>query len=308
MKKFNCALVVLVAVGLVLVSYFAGVHNLAQELDKEQDTWTYYQNPAFYFSLEYPSTLNQVDEWPDSVSFLDSATDGGMGSGFTITVNETTAASSEEWLASQSDYRSIATIGTMVLVGRKEILEHDGKTAIYGEVLEGILVKNKHLFKLLYGNQTPIGTLPSLDNNTTRIMESFRVEDPIPTAEEADAHNANTVLAQFLGLLSEGTYEAAAQGYDGDYDQLRQWNPGVDPNDFAQLWKNGCEINGLRCLKVENQSITSHPDADTFIFTVTFLNADGSRFQSHGQSEYSFTVTRAANDLFQVQTMPVYVE
>ncbi len=302
------------AVLLVALGFFAGLHNNIQSSDDEQPLWITYQNPQLHFSLEHPSSWSTIEEHSDWVGIAPS--DGGMG-GISVAVVDTSADSTDAWLSSQPQgsanqggYQPIGVMGSdeIHLVAFFTIVDQDGTIPIYGKILQGLLVKNKQLFTISFPNQTPINVSPHFDLDILRILASLHVDDPIPTAEEIDAHNANTVLAQFLGLLSEGTYQGAVFGYGGDYDQLREWNHGVDPNDFAQLWKNGCEMNGLQCLKVENQSITSHPDADTFIFTVTFLNAEGSRFTSRGQSEFSFTVTRAANDLFQVQTMPVYVE
>lgn len=123
---------------------------------------------------------------------------------------------------------------------------------------------------------------------------------------------AKVVLVEFLNALHEKNYEAAMMYYGGDYAQLQDWNPAIDPSDREALWKNGCEVNGLNCLAVRNLALESQPDENTFNFIVWFTNPDGvTEFSaqpmgvSEAQNEFSFTVTRN-DDQYRVETMPVY--
>lgn len=125
---------------------------------------------------------------------------------------------------------------------------------------------------------------------------------------------AKATLVQFLGALYDKDYAAAVASYGGDYSQLQDWNPTVDPQDYPTLWKNGCEMNGLNCLEIRNLTLASQSDANTFNFIVWFTNPDDiTEFsvQPEGalepQNEFTFIVTRD-DDQYQVETMPVYTE
>ena len=122
---------------------------------------------------------------------------------------------------------------------------------------------------------------------------------------------AKATLIQFLDALHQKNYDAAIAYYGGDYDQLRDWNPTVEPENYPMLWKNGCEMNGLNCLEVRNLTLESQSD-DTFNFIVWFTNADGVTEFSvqpmgapEAQNEFMFTVTRDG-DQYRVETVPVY--
>lgn len=132
--------------------------------------------------------------------------------------------------------------------------------------------------------------------------------------EETPDQQAKAALIQFLSSLYEKNYAAATAYYGGDYSQLQDWNPSVDPQDYPTLWKNGCEMNGLHCLEIRNLTLASQPDANTFNFIVWFTNADGvTEFSVQPQgarepvNEFTFTVTRDGDQYF-VETMPVYTE
>ncbi len=126
--------------------------------------------------------------------------------------------------------------------------------------------------------------------------------------ETTDENEAEGALITFLNSLYEKDYKAAATVYGGDYDQLRDWNPDVDPTDLALLWKGGCEQNGLNCMEIRNTDFASQPDKNTFLFNVWFNNQDRiSEFTLRdGTSMFSFTVIKTDQEKYLVMTMPVY--
>jgi len=131
---------------------------------------------------------------------------------------------------------------------------------------------------------------------------------------------ARAVLVAFFDALNAGWYSEAAVQYGGSYEELIDMNPDVDPNDHAALLERACTINGFQCLKVKEivQQVQDWPD--TYIFTIEFLNPDGSLFvlgaccgasetDMPPQSRFDVVVRRlpqAVNSL-QVQSLPVYV-
>ena len=97
------------------------------------------------------------------------------------------------------------------------------------------------------------------DGTVTSVLDSFGTNGK--TLEEIEEKIATTVaslpsrLAQaretlltYFSLLHSQRYDEVIYFYGGSYDILRDWNPAVDPNDYAALFKNGCTINGLMCL------------------------------------------------------------
>ena len=133
------------------------------------------------------------------------------------------------------------------------------------------------------------------------------------TPEEQEAVDAKGTLIQFLLSLHEGRYADADKLYRGSYDLLLSWNA-VDPKDHVQLWKNGCEMNGLNCLEIRNLDIADHPNAETYMINVWFSNNDGSEFSIPAlnadpnippQNMFLFMVTKTKTG-FKVETMPPY--
>jgi hypothetical protein len=120
---------------------------------------------------------------------------------------------------------------------------------------------------------------------------------------------AQEALLTYFSQLNEQNYAEAANFYGGSYDLLRDWNPTVDPNDYAALFGKGCTINGLVCLQVLNFA-EEQVSPDEFKFTVEFMNEDGSLFvsgpETSPQSQFTFTVLKDEDGKFLVQDLPVY--
>ncbi|MBI2463687.1 hypothetical protein HYV57_01905 [Candidatus Peregrinibacteria bacterium] len=119
---------------------------------------------------------------------------------------------------------------------------------------------------------------------------------------------AKMTLNNFFNLLSVGDFNAAALLYGGDYDMLRSWNPTADPNDVAELWKNGCAINGLQCMKAKRIFMGTLLTPSVFQFIVEFQKEDGSIFAAKdGNTRFEYIVNNVDNG-FVVMQAPPYQE
>ena len=104
------------------------------------------------------------------------------------------------------------------------------------------------------------------------------VATPATKPGSTDLDAAQRALITFFSLLHQRRYEEAVKYYGGSYDMLRYWNPLVPEDDYAALLKNGCEVNGLKCLQVGGMLRTEQLSATRFKFVVQFANEDGSVF------------------------------
>ncbi len=96
-----------------------------------------------------------------------------------------------------------------------------------------------------------------------------------PARETALAQEA---LVTFFDKLAGGRYAEAVDYYGGDYEVLAGWNPDVDPNDYATLWRNGCSINGLNCLATRSVTAGGITSDEAVLFSVTFSTREGDLF------------------------------
>ena len=120
---------------------------------------------------------------------------------------------------------------------------------------------------------------------------------------------AREVLLTYFSLLHDQRYEEASYLYGGSYDPLTDWNPSVDPYDYAALFRSGCTINGLMCLEVGTVAQEEEVSPHEFKFVVEFMNEDGSVFvsghETSPQSQFTYTVKKVEFG-FLVQDLPVY--
>jgi len=140
---------------------------------------------------------------------------------------------------------------------------------------------------------------------------------PISPAEAHDLDSARQALMAYLFLLHEQRYSEAINYYGGTYDILRNWNPTVAQDDYATLFKNGCTMNGLKCLSIRTIVCEEEVSPTEFRFTVEFTNDNGSLFvlgpccgatetEMPPQTQFVYTVKRV-EDRFLIQDLPVYV-
>lgn len=93
----------------------------------------------------------------------------------------------------------------------------------------------------------------------------------------ADEPAAAEALVTFFDLLQAGDYSEASAYYGGPYHVLAGYNPNVPPNDLATLWRNGCSVNGLHCLKVRDYTAIVGEEG-VITFEVTFSTREGDLF------------------------------
>lgn len=136
---------------------------------------------------------------------------------------------------------------------------------------------------------------------------------PPPVEEEY----AKVALIVFFDRLQAGDYELAVDLYGGTYDVLAGFNPEIDPNDLAGLWRNGCSINGLRCLKTRSITLVEQPSAEEYIFDVEFSTREGDLFvlgpccgvtetEQPTVSNFPVHVTKGDDGRFRVLDLPPY--
>ena len=132
-------------------------------------------------------------------------------------------------------------------------------------------------------------------------------EHPKETGMSADLVQAREALQAYFDLLHDGRYAEAVSYYGGDYEVLKEWNPPVDRNDHATLFKSGCEVNGLQCLAIKVIDSEQEISAGEYRFTIEFVADDGGTFAREPSVErFDYTVKKADGQ-FLVQELPVYV-
>lgn len=139
---------------------------------------------------------------------------------------------------------------------------------------------------------------------------------PAPTPAPDEVQGAREALTSYFSLLHAGHYNEATNYYGGIYDILRDWNPDVDEDDYAALFKRGCTSNGLKCLRIGTIVREEEVSPTESGSIVEFMNEDGTLFargpccgteeEELPQTQFSFTVKKV-DDRFLVQEMPVYV-
>ena len=168
-----------------------------------------------------------------------------------------------------------------------------------------------------FGNANAVPELESPPTPTPEIIPACTSVNTTETPLEG-IEKARNALVGFFELLNHREYEKAAVLYGGDYQGLRDSNPLIDPLDHTALLTNGCELNGLQCLRVQrivNEKVVSPAE---YHFTVEFMNQDGSlpvRGPCCGgnatdfppESQFAHTVIRNCAGEFLVSELPVYV-
>ena len=140
---------------------------------------------------------------------------------------------------------------------------------------------------------------------------------PAETSLPSTAAEAHDVLVNFLTFLHTKNYMGAVPLFGGDYEQLRVFNPEIDPKDHLSLWTWACDNQLLQCLEVRSATFEQLV-GDSYIFQVEFSNSDGSLFvlgpccgtnetEMPPVSQFEFTVTRNADGKFVVMNLPPYV-
>jgi hypothetical protein len=168
-----------------------------------------------------------------------------------------------------------------------------------------------------FGNADTVPDVASPPTPTPEIISACTPADKTETQSEG-LKKARNILTTFFELLNQREYEQAAALYGGDYQGLRDSNPLLDPQDHVALLTNGCEINGLQCLRVKRVVDEKVVSLAEYHFTVEFINQDGSLFvrgpccggnatDFPPESQFAYTVIRSCAGEFLVLVLPVYV-
>lgn len=147
---------------------------------------------------------------------------------------------------------------------------------------------------------------------------STQTTEPAGSSQDRDEQIAQQTLVTFLENLHRRQYEQAARLYGGPYESMIDNNPSIDPGDHAALMKNACEINGIKCLEVDNIVLDSDISSKEYNFRVKFLNDDGTLFvrgpccggsatDYPPESSFILTVVKDNEGKFVVMHMPPYV-
>lgn len=132
---------------------------------------------------------------------------------------------------------------------------------------------------------------------------------------KTDTEISREALVSYFDLLNKKQYSDAIKYHGSGYDYLKDWNPGLKSGDYESLIKNGCEVNGLQCLKIKKILSQQKISETDFKFIVQFENNDGTIFveeinenenRSSTKTDFEYIV-RKINNRFLVITQPVYL-
>lgn len=181
--KFTAIAFALLCLGFVAVGGFFYGKQYAQRSVKngQQREITHYTNKQLGFELDYPSALNDIQEYPDKVVFR--VRDAQDLSGFGVFTEMTSIASTQDWLAAQpkggassAGYQLVLWLndGT-ALVTETVATEHDEKgEPIYGgKYLWAVAVQNGRLYKVSTPGVFAPNETPRINQETMNILTSF---------------------------------------------------------------------------------------------------------------------------------------
>lgn len=120
----------------------------------------------------------------------------------------------------------------------------------------------------------PPTTAPSGTTTTTIEATGSSTTIPVDPNRVFTVEEAEDFLRGFLGLLAGGFYELAEPLYAGDYDQLIEWNPTIDPDSRFDLLASGCRFQ-LLCDYEIDEVMSGESDGGIFTFEVTLISPDG---------------------------------
>lgn len=138
------------------------------------------------------------------------------------------------------------------------------------------------------------------------------------SSPDIDVEAARKAIIKFFSYLHAGEYERASNLYGGSYTIMLDHNPGLDPEDYAGLHRNACEINGAQCLEVRRATLLDQPTPTEFRFVIEFSNEDGSLFTRGGccgensingspEAEFIYTSRLECTGEYRVMELPVYL-
>lgn len=157
--------------------------------------------------------------------------------------------------------------------------------------------------------------LAACATNATPTHEIFL---PLSGSSSDDLARAAESLNKYFNALHAGQYEQATAHYGGSYEVLQGYNPDLNPDDHAALFKNGCEFNGLQSKPIKTLVEQTAVSPTEFHFLVEFQNDDGSLFvqgpccgateeEMPPVSQFEYTVVLGLDGKYRVLELPIYV-
>lgn len=269
-----------------------------------------YTAPSGEWSVQYPADLLHVEQLTPEITIFISKDrhtvaaidtfDAGADTPADALAKRGQAALRQIYSKSVKNTGAIAMPGARWETGFTFTTDKGSKgAALYHQ--NGRVDQDYRVFGFVYGYKAAgeKSMRPALE----AIGESLKINPPV--VQRLD--RARDGLRAYFGALYAGRYADAARLYGGSYDILVGWNPDVPARDHIALLRNGCEQNGLQCLRLKRIVAEKAVSADEFQFTVEFLADSGKLFVLLGKtSRFTFTVKHASGS-YLVQDLPVYM-
>lgn len=142
-------------------------------------------------------------------------------------------------------------------------------------------------------------------------------ESVVPDERAAEVALAQEALVTFFDKLAAGRYAEAIDYYGGDYGVLTGWNPDVEADDHATLWRNGCSVNGLNCLATRSVTPSGFLTGEVYLFSVDFSTREGKQFvlgpccgvtetEQPPRTFFDIRVVRGEDGVYRVIDLPPY--
>ncbi len=136
-------------------------------------------------------------------------------------------------------------------------------------------------------------------------------------AADSKQNQAQRALEGFFTDLVDQNYAAAVDLYGGSYETLVSFNPDINPDAHVDLWRNGCQVNGLQCLTLRTVTFNEQTPGGEYIFTVEFNDRNNDLFIREAccgqnpatppQFQFAYRVVQGGDGEFRVLDMPVYL-
>jgi hypothetical protein len=184
-----------------------------------------------------------------------------------------------------------------------------------------VLILLTQLLPYANSSTVPSASLNQSNPNTTPSLTSEQMPSNDTASMNNDIDLARRALIIYFNLLRTKQYGAAVVYHGSGYESLSNWNPDINPTDHISLLKNGCERNGLQCLKIKNVLSRQQISASEFKFIVQFEKPDwstgnekvftqgpccGAPDTGERNTDFEYVVKKVGGS-FVVVTAPIYV-
>jgi len=168
--------------------------------------------------------------------------------------------------------------------------------------------------------QIPLPTIEQQSTTTiTQPIESNNTDNEFQNTlkNKTIQEQAELTLVHYFDLLNNKEYTKATIYNGHGYETLQNWNPDLNPTNYPELIKYGCENNGWQCLKIRQIISKEKINPNEFKFVVQFLNNDNTLFERGpccGSTEVEMPtenkfefIVKIIDGIFKIATSPVYI-